>query len=620
MNSLELPPRTQEDQKKSKNLYPERPSEHLEKKIQMLASLENGKREKIPISLEEREEIKNLENMLGEILEGISDISPRSSTFYTEYLLTDTGRKDFEKMTGIDLESTENTSQESMRRTLYRAIPLIARLSPKERMSFVGRSQDYSDTRLLKSLIDTADHDGTLRLDNIPMPDPIKLHLDPEKNVEKILKLRQFKEKIKHQKDSLKEHSPSPKQETLLKILQLYQSRVNEMIAESTSSLFDIERKLKILESENLTESEKSALQLIWKQPERNLSRYDKFIHGTASEETSSGWRRQVGEELGQFASEFEKEYSEEKINKRKNILEKNLDPAKIEDETAIPEEGLRELAEETLRTYGLLSNQPASEYNPDRVGPAPDNKWQFITRKEIKSMSVNGKKKIIQCGTSGKSIVAAISITLAHEIEGHVLQHENRSQIPLRLFKKLGSGRSSVFAECGAMNNQDIVSKEAFGFNSPPHPHYIRAMQKKLDGGNYLDCVNAFYESSMKILRQEKSTGTLSTEDFQKEMQRNLNLAINRTQRLFRDGSDLSSQERFLSKSKDTVYLEQIRLFRELKKHGLEKYVFVGGANLDALIFLLQSGFLNPEDIKTPKYHCLKIWERMKDQFTLLP
>ena len=167
-------------------------------------------------------------------------------------------------------------------------------------------------------------------------------------------------------------------------------------------------------------------------------------------------------------------------------------------------------------------------------------------------------------------------------------------------------------------MNNQDIVSKEAFGFNSPPHPHYIRAMQKKIDGGNYLDCVNAFYESTMNIPRQEKLAGTLSDEDFKKEMRKNLSLSINRAQRLFRDGSSLSSREGFLSKSKDTVYLEQVRLFRELKKHGLEKYVFIGGANLNALTFLLRSGFLNPEDIKTPKYYCLKIWERMKDQFIL--
>lgn len=617
MNSLELPPKNQEEKNPPKRLYPERPSSHLEEKIRILADFESGRSEKIHLSFEEREEIKNMEDLLGSILENISDISPKSSTFYSEYLLTETGCKDFEETTGVSLESTGNT-QESIRRFLYETTSTIAHLSSKERMGIAGRSQDYSDTRLLKSLIDTADHNGTISINNILMPDPVKIHIDTEKNVEKILKLRQFKEKIKRQRDSLKRHSSSPKQETLLNILQLYQSRVNEMITESTASIFDIERKAKLLGYEGLTEAEKSALELIWKQPEKNRSRYDKLIHGVAHEETSSGWRQQVGKELSQFASEIEEETYKEKIRKRENIVEKNIDPKKIEDETAISEESLRELAEETLRSYDLLSNQPASEYDPDRVGPAPDNKWQFITRKEIKSMSVNGKKKIIQCGTNRKSVVTAISIALAHEIEGHVLQYENRSKIPLRLFKKLGSGRSSVFAECGAMNNQDIVSKEAFGFNSPPHPHYIRAMQKKIDGGNYLDCVNAFYESTMNIPRQEKLAGTLSDEDFKKEMRKNLSLSINRAQRLFRDGSDLSSREGFLSKSKDTVYLEQVRLFRELKKHGLEKYVFIGGANLNALTFLLRSGFLNPEDIKTPKYYCLKIWERMKDQFIL--
>jgi hypothetical protein len=109
------------------------------------------------------------------------------------------------------------------------------------------------------------------------------------------------------------------------------------------------------------------------------------------------------------------------------------------------------------------------SEYTSDRTGPAPDNKWQFVARDEFKTMAVDGKRKVIKCGRGSQSVASLISVTLAHEIEGHVLQHENKSKIPLRLFKRLGSGRSVVFAECGAMSNQDTVSRDAF-VRSPPH------------------------------------------------------------------------------------------------------------------------------------------------------
>lgn len=214
--------------------------------------------------------------------------------------------------------------------------------------------------------------------------------------------------------------------------------------------------------------------------------------------------------------------------------------------------------------------------------------------------MAVDSKRKVIKCGIKKQSPAGLISVTLAHEIEGHVLQYENKTKIPLRLFKKLGGERSSIFAECGAMNNQGLVSQEAFGFAFPPHPHYIRAMVEKLRGGNYLDCIKAFHESTLRGPRLQKTLGQISEEVFKKEVKKSLKLAINRTKRLFREGSDFSSNQPFLTNSKDTVYLEQVKLFQELKQRGLEKYVFVGGANLNTLLFLMKSGFLDPKDIQT--------------------
>lgn len=52
-------------------LYPERPSEGIEAKIQKLADFEAGRAEKIPLTPEERLEIQKLEEVLGTTLEKI---------------------------------------------------------------------------------------------------------------------------------------------------------------------------------------------------------------------------------------------------------------------------------------------------------------------------------------------------------------------------------------------------------------------------------------------------------------------------------------------------------------------------------------------------------------------
>lgn len=74
--------------------------------------------------------------------------------------------------------------------------------------------------------------------------------------------------------------------------------------------------------------------------------------------------------------------------------------------------------------------------------------------------------------------------MTFAHEIEGYVLQNENKARVGLKLFEKLGSGHSTLLAENGAMYKKDTVSQKVFDFRSFPYPHYIKAMLKKQEGG----------------------------------------------------------------------------------------------------------------------------------------
>jgi hypothetical protein len=604
---------------KQPSLYPERPSVGIEAKIQKLADFESGKAEKIPLNAEEREEIQGMEDVLGSTLEKIFEMSPKEAILYGEYFQTDEGKQHFEKLTGVSL--TECTSPEEIEKVLWEASSKIAKLGAKERGELVGKSRDYSETVLFEKLKAGRDTEGNIDIKDISAPHKVILPLEPQECLGRLKALKKFKDYIKRYREAVDGPAvvkSDEYKEVLKGILGLYQSRTNEMLAGAKTDVLPFIRKRELLGEEGLLPEERDLLSMISSsRPEATLGRYDKYLFGVEDEYDAKGDRPQVGKELEVYAERLEDEQMAVQALKSERVREQGIDPEKLFQPELSSDEVVR-YAEETLAAYGLLSEEPAEKYSKDRKGPAADNKWQFVVRDDFKTMAVDSKQKVVKCGKGMQSMGTLVAVTLAHEIEGHVLQHENKSRIPLRLFKKIGSGRSSIFAECGAMSNEDAVSQKAFGYAAPPHPHYIRAMLRKLEGGNYQECLEAFYESSLRGLRLQKSLGKITEEEFVAQSDKKLKLAINRAKRLFGGSMDTDSSLSYLSHSKDTVYLEQMKLFEELKKQGLEKYVFVGGANLDALVFLMESGFLNPEDIEEPKYHALEVWDREKEKYAL--
>jgi hypothetical protein len=299
-------------------------------------------------------------------------------------------------------------------------------------------------------------------------------------------------------------------------------------------------------------------------------------------------------------------------------IRRKGLDPEKIK-ERNIDVNTFSRWAKELLEFYGEKSNVPVEEYDPKRNGPASDNKWQFIARDEYKSMAVNSKQKIIKCGVKNKSITETLGTLLGHEFT-HFIQAKNKSKIPLRMFSdKLGGFRSEVFAEGGAMAIENEVSGELFGYEAGAHPHYIRAMAKKLEGGTYLECIKVFYDSGLAIIKNKKEVKTIDEDDFIKEARDLLKLAINRTKRLFTSSDKFNQSGPYLTKSKDTVYAEQIIVMEKLRKSGLEKCAFVSGVNLDTLSTLIEIGLIDLDKIEKPNLDFIReIWEREKHRYQL--
>ena len=584
-------------------LYPERPSEGIEDEIARLAQFESGEAKKLELTEEERTEILTLEKKAGKILEAIYRISPLSNTFYLDYFLTPEGKKDLETVLNHTIYD-DFRSVDGLKRYLYSSKNLLG-IDTEKRADLAGRSRNFDEDNRFQALKKTMTPDGEINVTQAPTPRRMDILFTPEKNRKKLSLLRAFKSNLKHYTDNhpgaLAKKSPDF-QKAFSGIVDLYISRTNDLIIDQNASLFALSEKRALLGEETLTHDEQKLFEKTsgLENPERTLARYDKFTFGASEEyDLRSGERDQISEELARFANEFETVYIKSALEKSEQIRMRGLNPEKLA-EANVPIETVRAYAEEILTAYGL------------------ENQWQFVTSDAHKTLSVNVKEKTIQSSNKPQSAEKLIPITLAHEIEGHVVQAENQARIPLQLFQSLGGGRSVVFSECGAMNNQDFISQEAFGFASPPHPHYIRAMERKLAGGDYMDCVKAFYDSSLKEVKLKRELGKLSDEAFEKECAANLKLAINRTKRLFASGASLTSEAGLLTNSKDTVYLEQVKLYQELKKHGLEKYVFVRGANLKTLLFLMESGFLNPGDIQKPAFHSLKIWERIKDDYTL--
>ncbi|TAK95249.1 hypothetical protein EPO05_04595 [Patescibacteria group bacterium] len=600
---------------KLNRLYPERPSVGLDEPIEELRKIESGETKPLQLSERERTELLDFENGLGEELEKIYNMLVITTTLYPEYFLTDKGRQDLIETCGITLDGKDTTS---IKAELCANRQAIAKTDAKKRSALAGRSETFVDEKLLKELSAQLDQDANLTKGEVHSPERVSLLLNPEKSLEKIQSLRAFREKLR--KMSAENATLSTNLDKARQvILRLYRIRANQMTAEQFGYGV-MTRNLAGQVGEAGLTTEEATLAKMFRgldEFERNYSRMDRFIFGATADYDDAGVRRQVGQELVEYAEKMNREYLDNELNKDAKIREQGLDPEKIFKKD-VTKEQFQSWEEELLEHYGLLSSESPENYTEDRIGPAPDGKWQFAARPEYKSLRMDGTQRVVKAGSEATSVDEVIVTLLGHETEGHAIQHENKSKVSLRMFGKVGGGRSVVFSEGGAVMVEDLISSGAFGFRTVPHPHYIRAMMRRMSGGTYIDCIKAFYASAIQAVQERKRQGKVSPDSFMTEANKKLKLAINRARRLFTDGADFTSTSSVLTKSKDTVYLEQALLLEKLKAAGLEKYAFVGGVNLNTLIELAKIGLIKTSDIRTPDFYALEIWERIKGNYAL--
>ncbi len=578
---------TQEKQ----SLYPERPTDKAEWFIEEIEMVERGEGV-LDLTEMERAEMLDWENELGEELEKIYKKKTAKRVFYLNYFLTEEGKRDFREV--LDL-SFEGETLSECRQFIFENRETIRKEKLSKLSGLSRRSLNYSNDELSKKLQQEIDSEGHINISDIEPPQSVSLLISTEKILQKNRELREFKQRLKAEWEDMKNGERGNLFEAKKIILGLYLRKVNELIARQFQHADSISTMAKHCD---LTTEEKDILLETFKfsDSSRGHSRYDKFIYGADTEYNSSGWREQISGKLKKTVKKIESLFNANEFKKYELLKEKGLDLKAILKED-IPEEVFSAWVKEVLGAYGV------------------GDEWKFITKPEIKSMATKTGPKEIHSGNTDKSIYKVITVLLGHEIEGHVLQNLNSEQINLRLFQKMKGDRYSIFSEMGPMYVQNLISKEAFGFEAVPRPYYIQAMIKKLEGGNYLDCVKVYYESSKKLILEKKEQGLISDEEMDKELKNRLKVAVKSVRRLFMPGVDLAKTGKQLLRSRDTVYLEQKLIAEELAKRGLEKYIFLTGVNLVTLIDLIKIGVVDKDKIQTPKLYSLKKWEEVKDR-----
>lgn len=596
----------------SGRLYPERAFLRADKEIERLQRIENGEIKKLELTEDEKEQVFEFENGLGEQLEQVFDIKVNSITIYPEYFLTDAGREEFSKRAGFDVEGG---NAEEVILFLYKNRDKLNLLKGKDLSDLAGRTRAYDEEKLLEQLQKKLDKEGNVDFSDIQNPKRVSILLNPENALDKIQKLREFKRKIVKNNNFGTSDSAKAKE----RIISIYKRRVNELIVGQFNSGVLVKNLAESLGDNELTAEEKGLIDISHGLNNfvKSYSRYDKLIFGAAREYDETKQENQIGLQIQQYADQIEKKYLDNEISKDGKLLEKGLDPKKVFKEDVLCEKFVV-WEEQFLEQYNEKSSFPSSEYDPKRKGPAPDGKWQFIADKRYPSMAVDSKQKVIKSGISPKSIAETLGTLLGHE-NVHFLQAINQPLLKLRLFQKVGGDRRLIFSEGGAMSMEDMVCRDIFGFENIPRPHYIRAMQQKIKGGSYVDCAKAYYESILAVLREKKKINLINEEEFIEEARTALKTAIKSSKRLFHDGDSFESNAPFLTHSKDTVYIEQLAVMDKLKARGLEKYAFIRGANVEMLGDLAEIGLLDPGKMQEFNLDFIrKIWEREKEKYSL--
>lgn len=612
--SIETTRKPLEDTAERRSLYPERPSFSAERLLYEIEQLQSGEKPKEILTEEEFQEAKEFEAPFVEELAKLDSISVDIKKLYTEYFDTAEGQNvlqesilsaylsdnytDKTQLILDKLSSAEDFENTTFSINIRTSIDTLRALDNKTLANLSKLSLDWHTQTMLDTLSDRINEDGDLDVEGLDNPEKLMFVKNPENLTKKIEGLRDLNSKLTQEMSNLFQIEASIEGDN--KALIHYKiSRLKDLIKKVNVLLAEALEHKAILNTESGLSSHKPEIRL------------DKFRYGVGKMNENGNYD-QIDGRLSQQADEIAEAHIEINQKKESILAEQGLDIKKIEKGTIEPEK-VKEYIDRILAEYGLLSEYPADADEVANNIKPPDNKWRgYVYDKS--SFAIENQSKVLLIPDKKISVKTLLSVVLTHEII-HILQKENTAEIDIPLYthpSQMGGDRSGLFQEGGAMYYQGLATKELFGLETVPWPHYIRAMAAKQAGGDYLACVKAFYESYISV----ESKNITSTK-------RNsiLKTAIDRAGRLFRNTPDLNNRNPSIPSTKDTVYLEQKAVVEEIMTNHpeLRNIILVSGMNLETAKELIKFGVLDLSNLRQPDLSFVKtLWEEMKDNYKL--
>lgn len=615
-------------------LYPERTSLSVERQVKDFLDAE-------PLNLTESdtESLLSWEAPLANKLESAVRPSSGSFDFPLDYLLTSQGRRelcDTFPFTAFDMtemsaiKTIDDARLFAYRHSLAFFVP-ENRVDPnqdedeeevtnpevksykKRRQYFRERSEEYVTDQFVTQYQDFLD--GKITFDQIHDPVFVTLCGSAKKGIARIQGLKDLRNTLRQIDSDLdldNSQAKTPLNEAKKIVLKMYRTRVNEYLAESYAHRYGLKVKADLLGQNALSDEEAVLLDLLPPLSLKNLDRIDKFLEGVEGEFSGENYLQVSGRLLAEAKLKLAQYEMANIHSSRDEVLrQKGLDPQKIADNPI--------RAEELKEWFKLMLSSHDIDIAPEEAKNSKQG-WRLNIEEGRRTISITGNvRKVNIPRTFSRPVYNALPVA-RHEF-GHVIQHENRRAIPLKLFEKRGADRGSVFTEAGGKYFETELESELFGL--PPQEAfnigYIFAIDARLKGGSFKDCFQAFLEPQLRLLDARQIASPNSAKSQASERSRLIRESFNRTLRNFRNSFALEQNTPYLGESRAAVYLEQMMLIETLKRVGHLDLAFIARTNFVTLTYLKILGFLDePKLISEKNIAGDVIWPRIRGRFSL--
>jgi hypothetical protein len=438
-----------------------------------------------------------------------TSVAGSKQTFYVDYFKTDAAREDVASL-GIDLGG-----EDTVREQLYGLSIDQGTVDAKVRKQIAARSLKWYKNEL-------ADRLGRDQSNDALQPDGEVAAVDfaPETLFDKFSELQAYRMFYRQVRRSVREDTPSSLNDARMALLEIHFARVNSLVAELYSNMYDMAQQISSLPSSEMVNGWRE--RLIAAAPLTAAA----LEHDEAAREqyVSDHLRRLDLVRNGAAAWEGHRNYLPISWEVERLAIElSNDDPAKTEPTPHLDAETIeymkntkwnadqmKQFCEAVLGSWDMLSeHQTDWESVDERSGFATDEKWQVVITPKVSSFSVNGKKKVISVPDTFDRTLIQVSPSGALPVSAHELSHIWQHEFSFTLAKLIPiaavKGKRYITAfEMGGIH-QERALHEMVGQERPTSVTYLRALEAKLSGANQTEAARAFAEAKGDGVTEEQ-------------------------------------------------------------------------------------------------------------------